>query len=158
MPPKPKLQRKTLTLEDRINVIKDSESLSLSSLKLAEKYKCGKTQTCDILKNKRKWQDEYENCKTSSKRQRLSARPYKEAFEDDLFEWFSKCRAKGLPVNGPMLQQKAKDLATAAGITDFKASCGWLDRFKKHHNICCKAVSGEKNDVPLGKNDPQSIS
>ncbi len=142
--------RKILTLQDRINVIKDSEKLGLSGQKLATKYGCGKTQICDILKNKRKWQDDYE-ANINSKRQRIGARPHKEAFEDELYEWFCKTRSRGLPVSGPILQQKARDMAAAAGITDFKASNGWLDRFKKYHNICAKVVSGERGDVSLGK-------
>lgn len=38
-------------------------------------------------------------------------------------------------------------LAEKMNINDFKASNGWLEKFKKRHDIVWKQVSGEANDV-----------
>jgi hypothetical protein len=42
-----------------------------------------------------------------------------------------------------LLKTKAKGLTASMGITDFSASEGWLDNFKKRHQIKYKEVHGE---------------
>ena len=47
--------------------------------------------------------------------------------------------------------EKADILAAKLGHPDFKASQGWLDRFKKRHNVVFKAIGGERCG-PTGAN------
>jgi len=61
--------------------------------------------------------------------------------------WFSKTREKNLPVSGPTLQEKAKQLAEVHGLNDFKASNGWLEKFRKRDNISFKSICGEASAV-----------
>ena len=46
-----------------------------------------------------------------------------------------------------MLQEEALIVASRLGIKDFKASNGWLGRFKERNNIKQLVVSGESGDV-----------
>ena len=46
-----------------------------------------------------------------------------------------------------MLQEKAKRANEELGDATFKASNGWLDRFKKRYNITSKVISGEAGGV-----------
>ena len=52
-----------------------------------------------------------------------------------------------VPVTGPMLQEEALIIASSLGINEFKASNGWLQRFKDRNNIKQLVVSGESGDV-----------
>ncbi|XP_064486017.1 tigger transposable element-derived protein 6-like [Ornithodoros turicata] len=58
-----------------------------------------------------------------AQRKRLKTSPYEEV-EKAVFTWFADTRAKGIPVSGAVLQQKAKDFACILGCDDFKASSG----------------------------------
>ena len=50
--------------------------------------------------------------------------------EDVLLEWFSEKRARSVPISGLLLKQEAEDLAHQFKINDFKATNGWLFRWK----------------------------
>ena len=54
--------------------------------------------------------------------------------------------ACSVPVSGPMLQE-ARIVAEKKGHDQLKASNGWLDSFKKRHNIRQFTVSGEATDI-----------
>ncbi|GBM57901.1 Tigger transposable element-derived protein 4 [Araneus ventricosus] len=68
-----------------------------------------------------------------------------------VLEWFKTVRAKKIPVSGPMIQHKAKELAYPLGIENFSARNLWLDRFRIRNNITCRSLCGEADDV-----DPSS--
>ena len=57
--------------------------------------------------------------------------------------------AKTCQYTGPMLQEKAMQIAKALDVPqdEFKASNGWLDRFKTRNEIKAKVISGEAGDV-----------
>jgi hypothetical protein len=46
-----------------------------------------------------------------------------------------------------MLQEKSKQVAKKHGLTDFKGSNGWLEKFQKRNNITFKSVCGEATSV-----------
>ncbi|VDO79488.1 unnamed protein product [Soboliphyme baturini] len=54
-----------------------------------------------------------------------------ETVEAKLEAWFQTTRSQNLPVSGPLVQAKAKQIARDLGIDDFKGSNGWLHRFKR---------------------------
>ena len=72
------------------------------------------------------------NVPSSRKRSRL---PTHADINDAMYEWYSFTRERSIPVTGPMLQEEALQVASRLGNTTFKASNGWLEAFKKRHNI-----------------------
>jgi len=67
--------------------------------------------------------------------------------DDEVLLWFSKLRERNLPVSGPMIQEKSKEVAEKHGFTKFQGSNGWLEKFRRSHNIAHKAVCGEAASV-----------
>ncbi|XP_046608718.1 tigger transposable element-derived protein 6-like [Neodiprion virginianus] len=65
-----------------------------------------------------------------------------------LLTWFQQKRAANIPVSGPMLQEQALIFAKKLNVTaDFKASAGWVFKFKKRCGITGRSVCGEANSV-----------
>ena len=62
-----------------------------------------------------------------------------------LYHWFVQVRADGAPISGPVVCAKATNLDKQLNGEDstFKASSGWLMRWKKRHGIGSNAISGE---------------
>ena len=70
-------------------------------------------------------------------------------FQDNdsaMLEWFSMARSKNIPVSGPMLQAKAVAVAEQMQLENFKASNGWVEKFKTRYKISM-TVSGESGEV-----------
>ncbi|CAI6373801.1 unnamed protein product [Macrosiphum euphorbiae] len=139
--------RSRLTLKNKIDIIKCYDAKKQSVRELATQFKVGKTQIGTILKSRvdllRKWCNENVNGET--KKNFIEGK----GFEIDhvCYEWFCRVRAKNLPISGPLIQQKAIEIAKTLGRTNFKASNGWLEKFRKRHNIAYKAICGESSSV-----------
>lgn len=71
--------------------------------------------------------------------------------DDKLLLWFREARAKGLPISGQILVGKANDIGKNIGMIDFDCSLGWIDRFKKRHDIISGIISGEAQSVDMTK-------
>ena len=67
-------------------------------------------------------------------------------------------RTSGTPISGPLLQEKAKrfysQLHTYPADGDFKASTGWLEKFKTRHGIRNLSIQGEKLSAAEDTVDP----
>ena len=62
-------------------------------------------------------------------------------------EWFRFARNKNINISGLMIREKAKWFVEKQGINNFKASVGWLDKFRMRHDIIFKVICGESADV-----------
>ncbi|KAI6654631.1 Tigger transposable element-derived protein 4 [Oopsacas minuta] len=67
--------------------------------------------------------------------------------EEALNLWFSAVLTKGIRISGPILKNKAEELAQMLGRSDFEATDGWLSRWKKRHTIKYKRAHGEKGSA-----------
>lgn len=140
-------KRKRLTLDDKVNVIRVHEKEKLSTRELATKFDVGKTQVADIIKNKEEILKSWtENSSSTSKR--VFPKTDGLAVDSLTYEWFCRARANKIPLSGPLIREKALEIAKEVGASDdFKASGGWLDKFRKRHNISYKNICGEAGSV-----------
>ena len=65
----------------------------------------------------------------------IEARLYQSPPSQALMQWIGAVQERNIPINGPIVQEKALEFAECMGLKDFSASGGWLDRFKKRENI-----------------------
>ena len=79
-------------------------------------------------KNKEKIFEAFQN--SSLKRQRVKTGTY-EKLNEALLKWFTSMRGNNIPMNGPILLEKAHEFAKAFNYNNFTASNGWLRGWKE---------------------------
>lgn len=139
-----KRKHKTLNLSEKWEIIKRIDRGETPS-EIAKVYDIGRPTVYDIVKNREKIEkfmksvdDEPMNRKT------LKTSEIPEV-EEALFIWFKQQRNRNAPISGDILKQKAQFFYhEITKKTDFRASHGWFQNFKKRHGIRYMQMSGEK--------------
>ena len=143
-------KRNELSLQKKYELLQMAEkNPTLGVRKLAEYFSIGKTQASTILKNKVTILESYEgNASSDICRSLKRARTSQFAdVNDRLYDWYLMAVHKNIYPDGPKICQKAKEIAQHLDISDFKASNGWLEKWKLKHNIRQMTISGESGEV-----------
>lgn len=115
---------------------------SKKATEVASEFKIGYSTVKKIRQKEEEIQKEAEaNGNLKRKRKRESPN---EEIGNALFVWFQQMMAQGAVMNGPMLVEKANQLATTLEYENFEPSNGWLERWKNRHNIRFFKLHGEK--------------
>ncbi|GLV44530.1 cag [Carabus blaptoides fortunei] len=61
--------------------------------------------------------------------------------------WLANVREHDARVDGPLMRQKAEELAKKMGKKHFVATEGWFHRWKKRENVVYKRTHGEQKDA-----------
>lgn len=130
--------RKHLSIKDKLKIISSLEAGEKQS-NLAQKYFVSPAMICQIKKNKQKLVETSSCLPETTRKSRTTI--YVD-IDSALFEWFLLQRQKAIPINGPILQEKANEIAKSLGMNQFECSTGWLSRFKKRHEISNATISG----------------
>lgn len=109
-------------------------------------YKIPRSTLSTILKNKAEIRDKADKRPGARGTRRVRTAVYEDV-EAAVYKWFFDVRSRNLPVSGPKIEQKAKDMAFLLGREDFQGGSGWLQRLKERHEIVGKAVTGESRAV-----------
>ena len=146
-----KLNKRCLTLDEKIKILDDNKKKKMSCRDISKTYNIGKTQAANVLKDEKKLRAKYENFQGKGFKHinRGSHQKFK-AINEILYSWFKKCEASGIYVNGPLLKEEAMNIKQSLNrpeLDGFKASEGWLDKWKLSHGIKEKQISGESLDV-----------
>ena len=81
-----------------------------------------------------------ENKQPGKKRVKVSGG---EDVQKAMLTWFRQARSENIPINGPLLLEKAHSIAMQLG-SDFVPNAYWLERVKKRENISFNKLHGEK--------------
>uniref|UniRef100_T1JMU9 HTH CENPB-type domain-containing protein n=1 Tax=Strigamia maritima TaxID=126957 RepID=T1JMU9_STRMM len=139
-------RRRALSLETKAEIIREVESTKRQKNEIAKEYGISQSTLSTIYKNKDKIMNQYKCHNISLKRVRTSSIG---EVEDSVLRWYRDACSKNASVSGPMVKTKAKELAQVLGRNEFKASNGWLERFKSRHNIHFKAGGKDKSSIGM---------
>ncbi|KAH8042669.1 hypothetical protein HPB51_025301 [Rhipicephalus microplus] len=136
----PTKKRKFITLEDKAAIISEVEK-GRKKIVIAEEFGVACSSLSTIFKKKASILGALESGACARNKTAMAA-----AFPDvdkAVFACFCEQRANKVPLSRKILQQKALDFACMLSHDNFKASPGWLSRFKARHDIVAKVISGE---------------
>ncbi|XP_057305270.1 tigger transposable element-derived protein 6-like [Hydractinia symbiolongicarpus] len=144
-----KFQKKTFTLDEKIKFLDFAKkNPKFGCRKLADIHSIGKTAAATILKNEKKIRTQYEMFREKNKKRDHHGKYHK--LNEILFEWYQRCAASNIYPNGVMLKEEViaiKEQLKSSEFDDFKASDGWLDRWKSTFSIKERRIVGEAGDV-----------
>ena len=137
-------KRKAFSVEEKLGLLKKFDEVShiKSQKDFAEEMGIPVSTFRTILKDRQK----YEQVEAGCSRQRLRHASF-EDMETILLDWFHQARAANLPISGPILKEKAMEIAGRLSMDDFAAFSGWIDRFKNCHGLVYRQICGEAEAV-----------
>lgn len=141
-----------LTLQEKVKIIEIFNKEKPSVRNLAKQFNIGKTQAAEIVKNKEELLKNF-NSNVHPAQKRSFFKTGGLNIDKLCYDWFVKARNKNIPLSGPIIRTKAKEIAESLGYENFGASAGWLEKFRRRHNISFKAISGEAASV-----DPADVA
>ncbi|XP_028966696.1 LOW QUALITY PROTEIN: jerky protein homolog-like [Galendromus occidentalis] len=138
--------RTVLTLEQKEEILQSLEG-GKTQASLAERYGVDRSTISNIEKNASKikeFRPVYDRTRSINERKVMKTAK-DEMLEAALYKWFVQKRTLGFPLSGFIICQKALELSQKlGGDLEFKASQGWLGKFKNRHGIRELEVQGER--------------
>ncbi|XP_071054691.1 tigger transposable element-derived protein 6-like [Onthophagus taurus] len=140
------VKKKMLMLKEKMEIVYLLDKEKLSVRDIAKKFKIGKAQAAKIIKDKEKIRKKWQSgVSVKTKKNFLSSEGSK--IDKACFEWFVKAKNQNIAVSGSFVKKKAKEIAGRLGVSTFKASDGWLQKWRLRNNVAFKCISGEAADV-----------
>nr|XP_045611295.1 tigger transposable element-derived protein 7-like [Procambarus clarkii] len=149
-----KRKRSFLSIEQKLDMIEKHER-GYSVTRLAAEFNVGKSTVCDIKRQK----DDIRKFLASSDSGALNKRKTIKGsantnLDKAVYKWFNQERSVGMPLGGDAIKTAADKFAQKMNIPDFRASEGWLQRFKNRHNIKNRKVCGESLSADTDSVEP----
>ena len=132
-----KEKRNRRNFKEKLKILKELESSSIS--KISKKYGIN----ARLLRKWRKKESEIVDFAQKLNLQKAKQKPQTNELDDAVYYWLLDAIAKGITVTGPIIQQKALSLnKDLNGSPDFRASDGWLRKWKIRKNVRSLEISG----------------
>ena len=127
----------------------DDKENPTTQQKIADKFGVSKAAVSSWVNEHRdQIIDAYNNRDITNEAKRIR-RPMYHEVDLTLFEWFKEARTNGVPITGVILKSKAEDYAVLHLLGKIQFSDGWIDRWKKRHQISCVKMNGESEKVNM---------
>ena len=141
-------KRKILTLEERVAALQKVDC-GMSCHWIANELDVGKIQIQEIVRDRQKILKRWEGGERSDRKYtKVRKIGYKE-LDKVVWEWFTRARAKNIPVSGKLIQERTLMYTAELGHSSFTASNSWLEKWQKRHNVRMTVVLGEAANVDL---------
>ena len=138
------------TFETKYQAILEVEKGQKSKSAIAKDFNIPASTLSTWLKNANSIKESY--LKFGPKRKNAKTGSFDDV-ESAILKWFSNVREQNVPVSGPILLAKAEEFAKKLEVENFRASTGWLERFKERNGITFKKVCGEAKSVDTASTD-----
>ncbi|KAK3878580.1 hypothetical protein Pcinc_016793 [Petrolisthes cinctipes] len=154
--PSPKVQRKGITIEEKIKVLV-ALSKGNGASSVGRQFGLSESSVRTIKKNEEKIRAAYASPDISKSKLHLKSAVYTE-MESALTLWMEDMRRRKLSLSGPMVQEQAfkiqSQIAAKQGKsieeTKFTASTGWLYKYMKRTGTKNIAMTGEAASADYG--------
>ena len=100
----------------------------MTNKEASEKFGVPKNTISTWMKNKDKLFEGLEQSSSDAKKMQGCDH---EQVDKAAFKWFSLQRSQNVPIDGPILKEKALQFAKSFNFPTFNASDGWMDKWKK---------------------------
>nr|XP_042905381.1 uncharacterized protein LOC122270769 [Parasteatoda tepidariorum] len=153
-------KRKQLTLSEKLTFLERIDTGKRLTA-VAREFGISNSTASGIVKERSKIRMSHEHYKLNGNRKRLRLSLYTD-IDEAVYMWFKQMRAKNTPVNGPLIQQKAREFGQLLGHKNFEGSSGWLSRFRDRHDMSVEAMRGPENSAydmsHIGMTDEEIVS
>lgn len=140
-----KRARKSISIETKIKILEEVDC-GKEKKSIANSFQLPLSTLSTIISNRDKIFEKVAQGKVKPHSKRLKKAKH-ENLEDEVSEWFNKVRSNNIPVTGSVIQEKVRSLAASKGISEFKASNGWLWGFQKRSGLTSQFTCGEASKV-----------
>ena len=135
-------KRRKISISTKIAIVEFLQTPGSSLNKAMEKFQVSR----GTVQRAKRQTSELMYQKENNKNTKLTRLHHETPLNTLVFRWFCLARSQGFPISGPIMQEKAKQLALLLGVENFQASIGWLQSFKKRNSITLRTISGESGN------------
>jgi DNA-binding Lrp family transcriptional regulator len=140
------VRKRQISMSEKLYFLQEvDKNPRMKQVEIAAKLKISSSTLNSIIKNREKIESSAREG-VSNCRKRVRGGKFCD-LEDVLLKWFKQARSSNVPLDGVLVREKASYLADKMGISDFKASNGWVEGFKKRHGIVYRCIRGEAASV-----------
>lgn len=133
--------RVCLTLKEKLEIIRDRQN-GVTAVVLAKKFKVDPSTISKIVRQKDVLLKIETRCSIESTK-KLAKQKY-ERINKAMWLWFNSVRNANIPIQGPLIQEKALFFAKKFDQLEFVASDGWLQRFLNRNKLVVHHTKGEQ--------------